>query len=122
MHGTHLHQLCRDRLLATSCCSRCAHYAFSANSFHSSAAFSASANGATPARSTTPVTRFFSNVTPPVVWLVPASNRLAPAATSSTCSTATPTCRRPSRHTTTMTVSYTHLRAHETDSYLVCRL
>src|SRR5664279_5068232 len=30
--------------------------------------------------------------------------------------------RNDSENATTPTVSYTHLRAHETDSYLVCRL
>src|SRR5664279_1572911 len=34
-----------------------------------------------------------------------------------------PPCRAPCNHIDpTGTVSYTHLRAHETDSYLVCRL
>jgi len=41
-------------------------------------------------------------VAPPARWLVPASNRSPPAATSSTCDTAMPTWRLPSRHTTTM--------------------
>ena len=65
-------------------------------------AFSSTGSGATPPKFTTPVTRSFNSVMPPVRWLAPASNRSAPAATSSTWDTAMPTWRLPSRHTTTM--------------------
>ena len=49
-----------------------------------------------------PVTRFSAGHSPARRALVPASNSSPPAATSSTCETAMPTCRPPSRHTTTM--------------------
>src|SRR5665647_3889162 len=44
------------------------------------------------------------------------------AVSSLVCSDRTSNCLRACSVDTSMTVSYTHLRAHETDSYLVCRL
>src|SRR5665647_3731683 len=55
-------------------------------------------------------------------WSCPRSRpRSYPVGTASGASAVSPTARACDTQSFT-TVSYTHLRAHETDSYLVCRL